>query len=156
MTHGLKALTAISEPVSIPSDSQLSAATGSPDSTDGVQTQPLPLESREASEEVTLLAGILPTAPIDVAAEENPALQSDTHYAVALADDPIRRARQLISAFRVTSLRREVFEAAVVEAKSRGLLPQDLPSSTQLLRDVDTWWSSVLLMIDRVLELNPV
>ncbi len=155
MTHGLKALTAISEPAPTPSNTQPSVVTGSPDSTDA-QTQPRPLESREASEEATLLAGILATAPIDIAAEENPALQSDTHYAAALADDPIRRARQLISAFRVSSLRREAFEAAVVEAKSRGLLPQELLSSTQLLRDVDTRWSSVLFMIDRVLELNPV
>ncbi|TBU21271.1 hypothetical protein BD311DRAFT_678802 [Dichomitus squalens] len=73
----------------------------------------------------------------------------------ALRKDPIKRARQLVSACRASSLRREMFSAAIKEVNESGRLPETLPPNAQLLRDVETRWSSTFLMIDRLLELYP-
>ncbi|KAM5532394.1 hypothetical protein V8D89_009926, partial [Ganoderma adspersum] len=105
------------------------------------------------AEEVELLNVTLPSL-LAIDAESNAALQADEDYADALARDPIKRARQLIAACRASSLRREAFQEAIREAKQAGDLAE-VPSDTQLLRDVDTRWSSVLFMIDRLLELYP-
>lgn len=158
VTHGLKALTEVSDPELGTSSASSNPQQSQPtvDTNAQIDSDPCSSEFADGSEEADLLAEILSTTPLDLTAEDNTALQADKDYARALTEDPIKRAHQLVSACRASSLRREAFEAAVIEAKASGLLPQDLPSSSQLLRDVDTRWSSVLFMIDRVLEFNPV
>jgi hypothetical protein len=56
--------------------------------------------------------------------------------------------RLTVTQIRASSLRRQVFSTIVIALRN-GV---DL----QLLRDVDTRWSSVLLMIERALELRHV
>ncbi|OJT10844.1 hypothetical protein TRAPUB_12620 [Trametes pubescens] len=89
-------------------------------------------------------------------AATNSVLDLDPEYAYALRGDPIKNARQLISVCRVSGQRREEFKNTIIEGNEAGSFGEgvELPKS-QLLRDVDTRWSSTFLMIDRLLELYP-
>ncbi|EIW65092.1 uncharacterized protein TRAVEDRAFT_33747 [Trametes versicolor FP-101664 SS1] len=71
-------------------------------------------------------------------------------------DQTIVNARQLISVCRVSGQRREEFKNTIIEGNKAGSFGEgvELPKA-QLLRDVDTRWSSTFLMIDRLLELYP-
>ena len=81
-------------------------------------------------------------------AESFPCSQQD-----GSAIDLISKVRGLVVACRASGGRHEDLHAVIVagnEAKFWDLNPCELPC------DVDTHWSSVFLMIDRVLELNQV
>ena len=87
----------------------------------------------------------------------NTALQDDPEYALALSEDPVRAARTLVTKARQSILRREEFEKIVGECIENESFGEGVhPPGTQLLRDVDTRWSSTFLMIDRLLSLYPV
>ena len=78
-------------------------------------------------------------------------------YNNALANDPVVRCRSLVAACRASGQCREDFMATIEEANSTSAFPDGQPiRCIQLLRDVDTRWSSIFLMIDRVLELYPI
>ena len=90
-------------------------------------------------------------------AELNTALRADPAYAAALQEDPVKRARQLVTACRVSGLRREKFAATITEGNKTGAFGEGVElRQVQLLRDVSTRWSSTFMMIDRLLELYPV
>ncbi|KAI0355006.1 hypothetical protein OH77DRAFT_1404202 [Trametes cingulata] len=64
--------------------------------------------------------------------------------------------RSLISKARQSGLRREEFAKIVEECVKNRMFGEEIrPSGKQLLRDVDTRWSSIFLMIDRLLSLYP-
>ncbi|KAI0682527.1 hypothetical protein C8T65DRAFT_551748, partial [Cerioporus squamosus] len=74
----------------------------------------------------------------------------------SIPDDPIKAARQLIAACRVSSQRRDVFRLAIIEGNRTGAFGEGVVLPVhELLRDVDTRWSSTFLMIDRLLVLYP-
>ncbi|KAI0821949.1 hypothetical protein BC628DRAFT_1328464 [Trametes gibbosa] len=74
----------------------------------------------------------------------------------ALQDDTVKCARQLVAACRASGQRREEFSTAIREGNESGAFGENKKLRVvQLLRDVDTRWSSTFLMIDRLLELYP-
>ncbi|KAI0658860.1 hypothetical protein C8Q70DRAFT_916815 [Cubamyces menziesii] len=82
---------------------------------------------------------------------------ADPAYADALQNDPVKRARQLVTACRASGLRREAFAKTITEGNESGAFGEGKQlRQVQLLRDVSTRWSSTFLMIDRLLELYPV
>ncbi|KAL7282477.1 hypothetical protein ACG7TL_003948 [Trametes sanguinea] len=85
----------------------------------------------------------------------NDALQQDPEYEAALSKNPVKAARELINKARQSGQRREDFDRIVSECIKKKTFGDDTPSGTQLLRDVDTRWSSTFLMIDRLLSLYP-
>ena len=87
---------------------------------------------------------------------------SDWLYNAALEADPIAHCRKLVSNCCASGQRREDLQATITDANKARLFGKDdkgisiqLPS-LQLLRDVDTRWSSIYLMLERVLDLYPV
>ena len=81
----------------------------------------------------------------------------DIEYELALDDDPVAKCRVLVSVCRASGQRREDLQATIKEGNlSNSFLNERQIRLVQLLRDVDTRWSSVYLMIDCVLELYPV
>ncbi|KZT21839.1 hypothetical protein NEOLEDRAFT_1072768, partial [Neolentinus lepideus HHB14362 ss-1] len=78
----------------------------------------------------------------------------DDEYLEALNGDPVARARSLVTACRASDQRRTDFQKTIQEGNEGNLFDVNLPEN-ELLRDVDTRWSSTFLMIDRVLELYP-
>ncbi len=91
----------------------------------------------------------------DSAAASNLFLQNDPEYLAALQNDPIKRAQELVNVCRVSGQRREELMEIIKEGNKTGAFPKPVPE-VQLLRNVDTRWSSIYLMIDRLLELYPV
>ncbi|KAJ6545313.1 ribonuclease H-like domain-containing protein, partial [Mycena capillaripes] len=63
----------------------------------------------------------------------------------AIAREPVATVRTSVRVIRASSLRRQYFSEVL-----KALQKKDL----QLLRDVDTWWSSTLIMIDRAILLR--
>lgn len=135
--------------------------------TDLTAAEPIPVPHElvaESHSETSHAAAIPPPDPTIVVidddlgdADMNGALESDMQYADALRGDPIKNARQLISVCRASGQRREEFKNTITEGNRAGSFGEgiELPKA-QLLRDVDTRWSSTFLMIDRLLELYPV
>lgn len=86
----------------------------------------------------------------------------DDDYALTLNADVVARVRELVRLCRSSSLRRAGFIAVVLEGNEQHWWGNDANGKPvkidplQLLRDVDTRWSSTYLMIDRVLKLVPV
>ncbi|KZV66296.1 hypothetical protein PENSPDRAFT_585511 [Peniophora sp. CONT] len=85
----------------------------------------------------------------------------DSDYADVLMSDVVQRVRTLVHFCRSSSIRREGFLAVIAEGNKRHWWGTDANGNPkeldplQLLRDVDTRWSSTYLMIDRVLYLLP-
>jgi hypothetical protein len=79
-------------------------------------------------------------------------------YAAALATDPIAKCRKMVSSCHASGQRCEDFELTISEGNESGVFCDRTGTtvvvpSLELLRDVDTRWSSIFLMIDRVLDL---
>ncbi|KAJ2928061.1 hypothetical protein H1R20_g9035, partial [Candolleomyces eurysporus] len=93
--------------------------------------------------------------------------QPDWHlYLDALESDLIARVRALVAACRKSSQRRQDLQKIIREGNNKGLwagkirnpFPKDDPNvlrPLQLLRDCETRWSSIYLMITRFLYLYP-
>ncbi len=92
---------------------------------------------------------------LDLTPESNIFLQNNPAYTEALQDDPIKRAQELVSVCRASGQRREELMQIIKDGNKTGAFPEQLPE-VQLLRNVDTRWSSIYLMIHRLLELYPV
>ncbi|PIL28171.1 hypothetical protein GSI_09708 [Ganoderma sinense ZZ0214-1] len=130
--HGLKALTEIPETSATVSDS--------------ASTNPVPSEDPD---DYDFLESVDP----DTALSGNPELlQVPKEYLEALASDPIKRARNLVTVCRASGQRRADLMRVIKEGNCESKWPngEKIPE-VQLLRDVDTRWSSILLMIDRLL-----
>nr|VWO95490.1 Lmo0415 protein [Ganoderma boninense] len=156
--HGLRALTEV--------DSEAPSASGV-----GVPEAPILVDANLAtvpseSNTVRLLdeddPSILRLDPINraAAAAENAALQeaSAANYAKALKDDPVKIARKIVTTCRSSTHRRLLLQKIIKDGNAleggwdgKGL---QLPC-LELLRDVDTRWSSTYLMIDRLIALWP-
>jgi len=83
------------------------------------------------------------------------ALLADPEYLAALEDDIVALAREQVTTCRASGQRRESLQELIVEGNKAGgwgEQSEELEES-ELLRDVDTRWSSIFLMIDRLLEL---
>ena len=82
-------------------------------------------------------------------------------YRVALEGDVVASARKLVNALRASGQRREALREAILEGNEHGWYVDDRGVAykldlLELLRDVDTRWSSTLAMIDRLLVNYPV
>ncbi|KAI8978312.1 hypothetical protein BD414DRAFT_516941 [Trametes punicea] len=96
------------------------------------------------------------SAPTELADDNNEELLCDPEYVNVLMQNPIRAARILINKARQSGQRREEFAQIVTECIKNQTFGEGVtPSGTQLLRDVDTRWSSTFLMVDRLLSLYP-
>jgi len=82
--------------------------------------------------------------------EKNTELQL---YADAVKGDPIGKSRSLVTAFRSSGQRRADFRQTIRDGNMDGTWRLPL---VQLLRDVDTRWSAIELMIGRILDLTQV
>ncbi|KII93740.1 hypothetical protein PLICRDRAFT_79070, partial [Plicaturopsis crispa FD-325 SS-3] len=67
-----------------------------------------------------------------------------------LANNPIASCRSLVAQCRASGQRREDFASCIKEGNESGAFKL---SVWQLLRDVDTRWSSTFFMMNRVLDL---
>lgn len=149
VTHGLTALTDVTC-FDLPAEFTQSDATY------------LPADLPSESPSVTQAGGgydPVSLSPIDRETEANcnTDLADDPEYAAALENDPVKRARQLVAACRASGQQREDFAAVIADGnKCFAWGPGKTLRQVQLLRDVDTRWSSTYLMIDRLLELYPV
>ena len=94
-------------------------------------------------------------------------IQGWSSYFDALETDLIGRVRKLVAACRVSSQRRQDLQRIIKEGNVSGewigkvILPRSGDPDgylrpLQLLRDCETRWSSIFLMIDRFLYLYPV
>ena len=85
----------------------------------------------------------------------------DSDYRDALERDMVSVARKLVNAVRASGQRREALEGIIIEGNAQGWFkngegePYQL-ANLVLLRDVDTRWSSILYMIDRLIVNYPV
>jgi hypothetical protein len=85
----------------------------------------------------------------------------NVEYRDALERDVVGAARKLVNACRASGQRREVLENTIREGNKQGWFKDKSGSSYTLeelvlLRDVDTRWSSILYMIDRLIVNYPV
>lgn len=75
---------------------------------------------------------------------------------------PIERARSVVRAIRVSGMRRDAFESVIENGNQNGwfTLEHSLQPVTlrklELLRDVQTRWDSVYLMLERLRVMRPV
>ncbi len=85
-------------------------------------------------------------------------LVNDTIYCAALESDTVASARKVVEKLRASDGRRKELRATIVEGNLSGGWgnPPVAIDLLQLLKDVDTRWSSTFLMIDRVIELDLV
>jgi hypothetical protein len=81
-------------------------------------------------------------SPAEVKALEN--------YEAAIQTDPIGKSRSIVSTCRTSGQRRAELQEIISDGNQSGLWKL---RRVQLLRDVDTRWSSLFGMIDRVIEL---
>ncbi|KDQ05812.1 hypothetical protein BOTBODRAFT_84963, partial [Botryobasidium botryosum FD-172 SS1] len=74
----------------------------------------------------------------------------NSQYAKILTGDLIKKVRQLVTACRASGQWREDLRNTISDGNDRGIWELRV---VELLKDVDTRWSSLFLMIDQVLEL---
>jgi hypothetical protein len=84
------------------------------------------------------------------------ALLENLEYLDALKGDVISSARQLVTACRASGQRREDLSRIINDGYTAGHWTKEELRDVTLLRDVVTHWSSIFLMVDRLLELYPV
>jgi hypothetical protein len=82
-------------------------------------------------------------------------------YRDVLERDIVSVARKLVNAIRASGQRREALESIIVDGNAQGWFKNTEGELYQLanlvlLRDVDTRWSSILYMIDRLIVNYPV
>lgn len=94
--------------------------------------------------------------PEQYAAARNERLARDAIYRVALQADPIAQARDMVCACKASGRRREEFQDTIRKGNRDKTFGEEPLPEAVLLLDVDTRWSSIYVMVDRVLELNQV
>lgn len=94
--------------------------------------------------------------PEQYAIARNERLARDEIYCLALQADPIAQARNTVHASKASGRRREEFQDTIREGNKNKTFGEDSLPEAVLLLDVDTRWSSIYVMVDRVLELNQV
>ncbi|THU82979.1 hypothetical protein K435DRAFT_932053 [Dendrothele bispora CBS 962.96] len=77
----------------------------------------------------------------------------NTAYFECLESDVVSAARKIVNTIRASDQRRETFQQIIKELNQTRENANKIPG-LQLLRDVDTRWSSIFLMIDRLLLLS--
>jgi len=84
-------------------------------------------------------------------------VDNDTH-----PSNPIALAHSVVGAIRASGNHRKEFTQAIMDGNDRGYFMEGQPpkavpvKQVQLLRDVQTRWDSVFLMLRRLCELRPV
>lgn len=91
----------------------------------------------------------------------HPSVDMPMDYRIALESDVVASARKLVSVMRASGQRREALRNAIIDGNERGFFITEGGEAyemdlLELLRDVDTRWSSTLGMIDRLLVNYPV
>ncbi|TFK58402.1 hypothetical protein BDN72DRAFT_873178 [Pluteus cervinus] len=86
--------------------------------------------------------------------EQVPHDDADIDYLEVLEDDIIAMIRKLVNSIRASDQRREALAEAIRSGNEANEYDPPI-REVSLLRDVDTRWSSIYLMIDRFLELYP-
>ena len=89
-------------------------------------------------------------------ATRNARLARDTIYRTALQADPIAQARDTVRVSKASGRRREEFQDTIREGNRDKIFGEEPLPEAVLLLDVDTRWSSIYVMVDRVLEMNQV
>jgi hypothetical protein len=89
------------------------------------------------------------------------AYDADFAYREALEKDIVAAARKLVNACRASGQCREALENVIVEGNEKKWFKDEHGQAYSLeilvlLRDVDTRWSSILYMIDRLIVNYPV
>ncbi|KAF8152628.1 hypothetical protein B0H34DRAFT_784635 [Crassisporium funariophilum] len=87
---------------------------------------------------------------------EFPSSEMDSDYREALESDIVASAQKLVQVLQASGQRRKALRGAIHEGNEKGLLLDEEGACTklellELLRDVNTRWSSTLTMIDRLL-----
>jgi hypothetical protein len=77
-------------------------------------------------------------------------------YISAFCSDPIKKCGDLVHACCASGQHQAELKQTIWDFNAGCSNPVDKLPDLQLLRDVDTWWSSMYLMIKRVLTLFPV
>jgi hypothetical protein len=77
-----------------------------------------------------------------------PPSSMDAAYRDALEGDVVAAARKLVNVCRASGQRREALREIIKEGNAQNLFTLD---ELELLRDVDTRWSSTFYMIDRLI-----
>ncbi|TFK69444.1 hypothetical protein BDN72DRAFT_767887, partial [Pluteus cervinus] len=108
------------------------------------------------------ITNVDPTTDVEVSAEEiaegqtrRPPPTIDTDYIKALQSDVLAAVRKLAVGCRASHMRREVLRKVIIEGNEKGWFNGQKLPEVNLLRDVDTRWSSIYLMGRRVRELYP-
>ncbi|KAF9239468.1 hypothetical protein BU15DRAFT_17896, partial [Melanogaster broomeanus] len=83
------------------------------------------------------------------------ALLENLDYLDALRGDVVSAARQVVTACRASGQHREDLSRVIKEGYELGDWTKEDLGDVTLLRDVVTRWSSIFLMVDRLLELYP-
>ena len=86
----------------------------------------------------------------------NDALHVDPAYYDALLNDPVDKARKLISSCRSSRQRRDDLQVAIREGNATKAFRDEQLPPLELLRDMEVRWSSTYFMIERFLVLYPV
>ncbi|KAI0365534.1 hypothetical protein BV20DRAFT_1038887 [Pilatotrama ljubarskyi] len=148
--HGLRALGCGS---SKPDDTQADGGVSAESNHENSARAP---QSSESSLRADPSDPVLDLYDVSTDPELNDALQDDPEYMAALFSNPLRAARTLIAKARQSGPRREEFAKILTECIRNEMFGEGIePSGRQLLRDVDTRWSSTFLMLDRLLSLYP-
>ncbi|KAL1717667.1 hypothetical protein EV715DRAFT_165085, partial [Schizophyllum commune] len=102
---------------------------------------------------------------INIAVKTGVSTHHDFEYARILSNDPIGKVRTLSNWFRTSGQRRDILKAVILRGNAilrskraqaaSSPPPPEFLALVILLRDVDTRWSSMYLMILRLLELYP-
>jgi hypothetical protein len=77
---------------------------------------------------------------------------TDEIYRAVLESDVVTSARNLASALRASSARKERLEAIINDGNNNNIFNPPL-AALHVLKDMKVRWSSTLIMIDRILEL---
>jgi hypothetical protein len=82
-------------------------------------------------------------------------------YIAAVRGDPIKRARSLVKAIRVSPLRRSAFRKTIISGNDLNNFLDDMGRPVQvpvveLLCDAETRWDSTYIMLNRLRVLRPV
>lgn len=109
---------------------------------------------------IAVQTGLKHLTKVDITTESGQditdALLDNLEYLDVLKGDVISLARQLVTACRASGQRREDLSRIINDGYASGDWSKDELRDVTLLRDVVTRWSSIFLMIDRLLELYPV
>jgi len=83
-------------------------------------------------------------------------LAAPMKYKAALEADPVGKAHSLVTVCRSSGQRRSELSEIIIKGNEEEIWPKRKMRVVQLLRDVETRWSSLYNIVGRVIELYPM